>query len=729
MKIDRFSIQFCKESIYHSMDCHPENPVYTEVETEYETMEQKAYSLIVPEAYLVFSRVPAYAAGEAVSQGAEVLYALTTAGRAISDWSRALFAEGNYLAGMLADAMADNYLFQMQKELEASIISLCREARYGVSRRLEAPNGVRMEIQKAALEAVRAAERTDIGITESFMYDPLKTVCQVYVLQKNSEEYHIEHNCRTCPAIHCKLRSVSPVSVLAEGFSGCKGPVRLQCAENQTIRQLLLENSIYLNADCNGRGSCGACKIRVLEGSVPVSETERGLLTEEEIENGIRLACKASPETDCRIVPYLKEEQFSVVSGFAGMLSDNRWENQDWGIAIDIGSTTIAMQLTDRKSGAAADTYTAVNRQRAYGADVISRIQASVQGKQEELKRSILTDLQRGIDTLLQKNNISETSVGMICIAGNTTMLHLLLGYSCKTLGVYPFTPVSTAAVHTDWAEIMGEGNCRIPVLLLPGISTFIGADITAGMLACGMDALKEPVLFLDLGTNAEMALGNRERILTASAAAGPAFEAGNISCGTGSVPGAICHVRVCAKKAKVTTIGEKTPVGLCGTGVTETVYELWKEGILDETGLLAAEYFDTGFPLAKDAAGRMILFTQKDVREFQLAKAAVRAGLEALLVREGMTGNQVKQIYVAGGFGYHMDYDKAIGIGLFPKSFAGRITAVGNSALRGAADCLRQHDALERIEELIRKSGEISLSTDAVFLEKYMEAMCFEEE
>lgn len=737
MKRKEFSIRFSKDNIYQSIDCYPANPVFEQVEEEYQSMQQTAYDRIQPEAYLVFGSVPDCAATQEVAAGTEVLYVITTLGRAVSEWSTALFAEGNYLAGLLADAMADDYLFQMESELEDTIVSLCKEAGYGITRNLEAPTGIGIQIQRAALEAVQAQEETDLTITGSYMYEPIKTTCHVYVLEKGLTQYHTKHNCRECPAVDCKRRRVLPVTVMVENEAG--GSRELSCKEGQTILELLAHNAIYISAVCAGRGTCGKCRVRVLEGIVPVSEEDKRLLTEQEIKEGIRLACGAYPKSDCRIRVKMQEDAFCIVSDYAGHTPVQKPETKEgpkWSVGIDIGTTTIAMQLVDRTSGKVADTYTAINRQRIYGADVVSRMQASNQGKKEELQQCVVSDLQKGLQELLQRNDLSERAIAGIGIAGNTTMLHLLLGYSCETLGVYPFEPVSIDSLKTDWAALTDAGcdkkvsvsakREKIPVWILPGISTYVGADITAGLLACGMDHAEETVLLLDLGTNGEMAIGNRERIITASAAAGPAFEAGNISCGVGSIPGAICHVTIQKAKTELTTIGGEVPCGICGTGVIETVYELWKEGLLDETGLLEEEYFETGFVLGRDRENRQIVFTQKDVRELQLAKAAVRAGLETLMEYAGVSEKEIRKIYVAGGFGYQMDFTKAIGIGLLPSGFAGRITAIGNSALKGAIDCLVQENAEKRLEELVRKAEEITLADSVVFRDKYMEHMYF---
>lgn len=315
-------------------------------------------------------------------------------------------------------------------------------------------------------------------------------------------------------------------------------------------------------------------------------------------------------------------------------------------------------------------------------------------------------------------------------------MGHLLMGYSCETLGVYPFTPVDIGTITSSFEEMFeeqivsdGEDGIRLlaKVILLPGISAFVGADISSGMLVCDFDKLEKPCLLIDLGTNGEMALGNKERILVTSTAAGPAFEGGNISCGMGSVPGAICNVSIDGKNIQLKTIGDKAPIGLCGTGVIETVCELVKEELVDETGMLEEDYFEEGYELAKTPDGEPIVFTQKDVREIQLAKSAVRAGIETLMKRYGVSYGDIDKVFLAGGFGYKIDLEKTIGIGMLPEEFREKTTAIGNSSLGGTIIYLTEEGANERLDKIVALSSEVELSSDKDFNNFYTEYMFFE--
>ena len=231
--------------------------------------------------------------------------------------------------------------------------------------------------------------------------------------------------------------------------------------------------------------------------------------------------------------------------------------------------------------------------------------------------------------------------------------------------------------------------------------------------------------LLLDLGTNGEMALRTNTGIYVTSTAAGPAFEGGNIRWGMGSVDGAIANAKFVGGRLTVHTIGEKTPVGICGTGVIETVAELLQAGIIDANGKLIEPYFKTGYPLAENAQGEKIYLTQADIREIQMAKAAVRAGIEVLCMRAGVTFQQIEQVYLAGGFGYYLDVKKAAVIGILPQELAEKTTAAGNTALGGALQYLETPDK-KALMEVVAEAGEVSLAEDEAFKERYISYMGF---
>lgn len=438
-------------------------------------------------------------------------------------------------------------------------------------------------------------------------------------------------------------------------------------------------------------------------------------------------------------------------------------------VAIDLGTTTLAASLVDLESGRVLGTAAGVNHQRTYGADVISRIHAAEEGRGEELKELICRDLKALVRELLQplsaENDGSTQSPGKgettikevpkdpavrdgnasrirrIVIAGNTTMEHLLLGYPAGGLGRWPFKPVSLGGERLTAEAVLGTKSGDVPGLseavpvdILPGYSTYIGADIAAGMMAAGLtDHKEERILFVDLGTNGEMAVCDGSRILAASTAAGPALEGGNLSCGCGSVPGAVCRVSGDSEQEGVTlrteTIGGREPVGICGTGAIEALAVLLGAGIIDKYGTLREPYFSNGVCLGKRKDGKEIVLTQGDIREIQKAKSAIRAGVEILLKRAGLTMEAIDRVILAGGFGFYLDPAKAARIGLLPEAAVKKTTAAGNTSLGGAVCVLTEESAMVKIRGILEKTEEIILGNDEEFRDAYIGYMNFEGE
>ncbi len=492
--------------------------------------------------------------------------------------------------------------------------------------------------------------------------------------------------------------------------------------ETESLMNVLIREGHYINAVCGGTGRCGKCKVKVTDGKAPVSSEDINFFTQQELNDGWRLSCTLYPKEDLTIAINLNDESdFEVVSDYEVKTTTKPSGISDYKIAIDIGTTTIAMQLLSGTEP--CHTVTMINRQRKYGADVVSRIKASVEGKSSDLKETIKADLSNGITKLCNEYGIKLSQISKIAITCNTTMSHLLMGYDCNSLGKYPFTPVNVDFITDSAKNIIGVDSTA-KTTILPGITTYVGGDIVSGLYACGFDKSDDVCMLIDLGTNGEMAIGNKDKILVTSTAAGPAFEGGNISCGTGSVDGAICSVRLSGRKAQIQTIRDKSPVGICGTGVIELTSEMLKEELIDETGLLDEDYFDDGFPIAKADNGEEIVFTQNDIRELQLAKAAIRAGAETLIRRYGIKKEEISVIYIAGGFGYKLDTEKAIAIGMLPVEFKSSTKAVGNSSLAGAIKYLTEPP--NNLDKIVKVSEEINLSTDKYFSEYYMDAMMF---
>lgn len=504
-------------------------------------------------------------------------------------------------------------------------------------------------------------------------------------------------------------------------------------SKGEKLIDALVKNRLTISNECGGMGTCGKCLIRVVEGALDISSQDRDMLSETELAEGYRLACMAYPDMDCTIMLCSRiNEDYKVLtdtlsykagseSYVEGIFHDKTsfYEDKPYALAIDLGTTTLAFAIISLSEGSILDKYTANNPQRIYGADVVSRIKAANEGKLKELSNLIRQELRNGIYILAGKRHIDLCDINQIIISGNTTMIHLLMEYPCESLGSYPFTSVNLDTIEIFSDDLLAIDD-KIPTMILPSISVFVGGDITSGLLACGFFHKEKPCLFIDLGTNGEIVLGHKERLLVTSTAVGPAFEGGNISCGVASIPGAIYNVSFRDKVLSYKTINDESPVGLCGTGLIELVSGLLKEGIIDSSGLLMDTYFDSGYPIA----GMKLI--QKDIRELQLAKSAIRAGVEILLKSFSLSYEELDEVYIAGGFGHHLDIEKALVIGLLSEAVMGKVKAVGNTSLSGAIYSLRGSEAINKMQHIISSAEEIHLSNVDEFNDLFINYLSF---
>ncbi|MFI3213672.1 MAG: ASKHA domain-containing protein [Eubacteriales bacterium] len=724
-------IEIDRKAVFDKMECYEDSPLYEEIVEEYEELYPVMMEALDLKAVIAFGEVPFnHGIENELPAGSKALYTIVTIGKKASELSNSYFAEGDCVKGMLADSLADICVFAMEKDLLQMVREECEKRQVGIRHRYEAPVDIPMTYQKIAFEMTEANINLEMDITSGYMLDPLKSNCQVFGITDDTSMFRLEHDCRTCPNLTCSQRNVPDTMVVVYGNHKEK-LMEISCREQESILASFIRHGGYLSAPCGGHGTCGKCKVKVIEGNLPITTFDEKYFSKEELAEGYRLSCKAFPKEACSIALLQdQEEEFEVlgVDNEGQDLVVNIEDEKQFGLAIDIGTTTIAISLVATDAKQVIDTFTTINHQRMYGGDVISRIQASNDGKGRELRESIQKDLLEGIHHLTAKYNIPKEKLATIVIAGNTTMGHLLMEFSCETLGVVPFTPVDIGLIEKSFEEIFDTGDFpETKVVLLPGISTYVGADIVSGIYAHHMMKSKEYNLLVDLGTNGEMAIGNADKILVTSTAVGPAFEGGNIACGMGGVPGAICGATLVYGKMEYETIGNKPAVGICGTGVVEIVAELVKGELVDDTGLLDEEYFDDGYPITISPAGEEIIFEQKDVREIQLAKSAVRAGVETLIKRMGITYDDIAHLYMAGGFGFNLDKEKAVSIGLFPEKLLDKIETVGNTSLQGAIQYIFQDTPREEMIEIAQSAEEINLSMDKDFNDFYVDNMFFE--
>ncbi len=710
-----------KESVFRYIGCDPADPAYEEYSSEFEGVLSGVLGALRPKAALGFG-ILSDPMGSVLKPGTEVLCVLITLGSEISDTIEGFFQAGSFVKGFLADAVADTLLFSVEEQVLNTVREMCRERHLGIKDRFEAPDRIPMEMQKTAFDLLKADETLGMDITSGYMLSPVKSLCVIFETTDDESLMCLSHTCDQCGMKNCPQRKTGdkvPVTVHAG-----EETLYLQAEKGDNLLTLLNKNGIYTDMPCGGKGRCGKCEVRILGGRTGFPPGE----------GGIQLACRTEINEHMELM-LLNESSNDIWAAASPSESGSHFlsPEAETGIAVDLGTTTLAFSLLDLKNKKVIATLTSANSQRVFGSDVITRIEAAISGRSADLKNLVTEDILRGITTLLNENGAKQKSLKCISISGNTTMIHLLMGYDVRGLSAYPFTPASLLYEELPFKELFPEeSTCpedlmNVPVSVIPPVSGFIGGDIVSGLYSLGFNESDRFSVLLDLGTNAEMAIGNREGITLASAAAGPAFEGGNIRWGSASIPGAISGVKIGKDGVRIKTIGDVLPaLGICGTGVIETVSELLSAGLIDESGLLSSEYFDWGFPLTKTEDGRTILFTEEDIRELQLAKSAIRSGLEVLIKESGVKYEDIDTLFLSGGFGYYLDPGKAAAIGLIPEELVPKCAAAGNTSLSGAEKFLtngRDPRDLSRITGICR---EIILAEDPRFNELYLKHMGF---
>ena len=448
----------------------------------------------------------------------------------------------------------------------------------------------------------------------------------------------------------------------------------------------------------------------------------------------------------------LRQSSFSVTAVLLGnrlmTIEENDTREEKYGIAFDIGTTTIAGSLVDLNSGKILSTRGATNYQQIFGADVISRINYSVEHENGRtlLQKGVMAAMDEIVSRLLNESGISEQQVYEAVVVGNTTMIHLFMGLDAESIARSPFIPVFRQALNLSNRDlglgIHSSGNIHV----IPCIAGFVGADTVAVMLATHIEQQTGTSLVVDIGTNGEIVLAGKGRILTCSTAAGPAFEGAKICYGMRAVNGAIEGV-IIDEDVSLNVIGGGSPKGICGSGLIDAVAEMLRVGILDSRGRIADREVLVGpvnktildriiegdqgreFVLTKDnssSTDKTIMITQKDIRELQLAKGAICAGIRILLAELELTPRDIDRVFLAGAFGNYIKKDSAIAVGLFPETPADRIYPVGNAAGEGACMGLASIAERKRAVELACRSEHIELSSRKDFQEGFLNAIYF---
>ena len=496
--------------------------------------------------------------------------------------------------------------------------------------------------------------------------------------------------------------------------------MKSQCLDwsGMTILDFLRENNICLNAACNGLGICGKCKIKIE--NLKAFESERKVLGDKDIAAGYRLACMHSvDECDKEIIlKDFKESTGSVVlvDGFIPKFSHTNICDK-YGIAIDIGTTTVAMELIDLSNAAIIAKASEINSQIAFGFDVMSRIAYTMENVDGlfKLQKSIVNTLNMLIDKL--QADTGKEDIAEITVAANTVMCHILLGESVEGLGKYPFSPVFTKSRSVAAFDIGIKSDTKVTTL--PHISGFVGSDIVAGVYASGLCKGDKNVLFIDIGTNGEMILKSGDKLLATSCATGPALEGMNISCGMRAGEGAIDNFCIEKNSLSYTTVGNRAAVGICGSGVLAMVRELLKNNIINGRGAIDVEKQKKAYDFIDfDKSDKPFIkisddinFTTKDIRQVQLAKGAILSGILALVSEAKLELKDISKVYIAGQFGKYISVDSFFCVGLLPIEFFDKVEYLGNTALAGAYMALLDKYAIEDMSLLSNKTEFFELS------------------
>jgi len=524
---------------------------------------------------------------------------------------------------------------------------------------------------------------------------------------------------------------------------------RTEYLPGETIGEVLIRSGIYIDQPCGGTGLCGKCRV-MISGTVPEpTSKEKKIFSEEELSLGFRLACQTKASGDMKVtIPAQDSQKIKVLDTFkngthtaAPCLRDN-----GSGIAIDIGTTTIVAYMVDLGTGMTLAASSAINPQTAFGADVISRISYIGDDPQKlsELQRTVTSQINTLISSLYLKTGRSPSAKDSMAVAGNTTMEHIFAGISPESIGRSPFRPQFYDSLEFEALELGITAEKGVMVKLMPNIHGFVGGDIVSGIIYTGMHKSDELSLLVDIGTNNEMVLGNKDFMLCCSAAAGPALEGARIKMGMRAAPGAIDSVRENGGGIAITTIGDMPPTGICGSGLVDAVSELLKAGVITPSGRFAekedlkedlSKRFkgekgkDLSFTLAEEGEygnNPEVGITQRDIREIQLAKGAIAAGIQILLEVAGKKREDIKNVYLAGAFGNYIDIENAVRLSILPDVPRERIKPIGNSAGAGACLMLNDPSLWGTAAYIIKMAEHIELASHKDFQEIFVGNMTF---
>jgi len=526
------------------------------------------------------------------------------------------------------------------------------------------------------------------------------------------------------------------VTIMPEGLSRDVEP-------GTPLATILGQGDIHINLPCGGEGRCGKCRVTVTDGASPPTPDDIRHIPNPEIQKGERLACRTTVTGDMTIeIP-----PSSRVAGTGStweevtIVSDRPASAEDLSLAVDLGTTSIAAAIVSRSTGDVLAHASALNPQASFGADVISRINAVVKDRyalprQQSLVVGTITDL---LAKLIERLGFPAPYVREIIIAGNPTMEHLVIGMDPTPIAYAPFTPGFLKPQRLTSSGIGFDIDARTDVWAFPILSGYVGGDTVSFIWSARMHESNEMILGLDIGTNGEIVLGNKNRLLACSTAAGPAFEGSHIADGMRADSGAIEAVTIRDDEVILSVKGHAPPRGICGSGLFDAVSEMRRNGLINNAGRITA---DTVSPALKkrivqdNGPRRFILFsdhsrsigiTQKDIREIQLAKGAMHAGIRVLLAEMGIHWEDIDRVLVAGAFGNYLKPESIVGVGMLPAFLEEKIVFVGDAALTGAIEAAVSDGVKEEIEALASRVTYVELSADGRFNDVFISSLQFE--
>lgn len=453
----------------------------------------------------------------------------------------------------------------------------------------------------------------------------------------------------------------------------------IHAGNGEKLSSVLMKNGFSAEHPCGGKGVCKKCTV-VVDG-----ETQ--------------LSCQYVINSDITVVLPCEEEIFS----FTGA-SESEKITENVCFALDIGTTTLALALVSLDEKRIISIITKANPQRAFGADVMSRIEFCRKNGVKLLHEAIISAINKMLSELLNEYDVSAEK---LYVSGNTTMLHLFFGEDCASLGVSPYTPVFLDSRRVKASELSVKNVDEI--ISLPNISAFVGADIVAGLNYTGLPETEKYNILVDLGTNAEVVLFSRKKILCTAAAAGPCFEGANISCGMSATQGAVYAY----SSDKTETIGNAPAKGICATGLVDIIAELMRDETIDETGYMDCEKFKIS---------ENVFISREDIRQFQLAKSAVYSALISLMKTGNITFTDIEKVYIAGGFSEKLNIQNAIAVGLLPLELQSKYITLNNTSLLGTVKFSCEKNDLS----FINNAEYVDLAESPMFSELFIDNMMF---